>query len=207
MAVTTQLNTGITPLAVIAGGSGIASTVGYSPICGGTTTTGALQSVASVGTSGQFLQSQGAALPQYVTPTELGTSPIKYIKTSISSAQILSMFTTPILLVPAQGANTLFLVNAFWIELIYNSIAYTGGGSVNVVWDNTSSVIALSNAATSITGTSSGTIALSVPAAAFMATTNTINKGLYFTNSTAVFATGNSTANLHLYYSVLSTVI
>jgi len=46
------------------GGTGIASTVAYSVLCGGTTSTGALQSVASVGTAGQVLTSSGAgALP------------------------------------------------------------------------------------------------------------------------------------------------
>ena len=51
---------------VAGGGTGDTSFTAYTPICGGTTTTGALQSVASIGTSGQVLTSNGAAaLPSF----------------------------------------------------------------------------------------------------------------------------------------------
>jgi len=61
------LTTGVTgTLPVANGGSGRASTTAYAVICGGTTTTGAEQSIASVGTSGQVLTSNGAgALPTF----------------------------------------------------------------------------------------------------------------------------------------------
>ena len=57
---------------VAGGGTGDTSFVAYTPVCGGTSTTGPLQSVASIGTSGQVLTSNGAAaLPtfQAVTPS------------------------------------------------------------------------------------------------------------------------------------------
>ena len=48
------------------GGTGNTTFTAYSVVCGGTTTTAALQSVASVGTSGQVLTSNGAgALPTF----------------------------------------------------------------------------------------------------------------------------------------------
>lgn len=53
-------------LAVGRGGTGFASATAYAVLCGGTTTTGAFQSIASVGTSGQVLTSNGAgALPTF----------------------------------------------------------------------------------------------------------------------------------------------
>jgi len=55
-----------TDLAVGDGGSGRASATAYAVICGGTTSSGAHQSIASVGTSGQVLTSNGAsALPTF----------------------------------------------------------------------------------------------------------------------------------------------
>lgn len=52
------------PLPVSSGGTGRATATAYAVICGGTTATGALQSVASVGTTGQVLTSNGVgALP------------------------------------------------------------------------------------------------------------------------------------------------
>lgn len=61
------LTTGVTgTLPVANGGTGAASQTAYSVLCGGTTSTGAYQSVASVGTSGQVLTSNGAgALPTF----------------------------------------------------------------------------------------------------------------------------------------------
>ena len=55
-----------TPLAVAQGGSGRASHTAFGVICGGTTTTAAQQSIASVGTAAQVLTSNGAgALPTF----------------------------------------------------------------------------------------------------------------------------------------------
>jgi hypothetical protein len=63
-------NAGVTTLAnalpVGSGGSGRTTATAYAVICGGTTSTGAYQSVASVGTAGQVLTSNGAgALPSF----------------------------------------------------------------------------------------------------------------------------------------------
>lgn len=53
-------------LKVAKGGTGAASATAYAVQCGGTTSTGAYQSVASVGTAGQVLTSNGAgALPSF----------------------------------------------------------------------------------------------------------------------------------------------
>jgi hypothetical protein len=55
-------------LTVTNGGTGNASATAYALLAGGTTTTGAFQSLASVGTSGQILTSNGAgALPTFQT--------------------------------------------------------------------------------------------------------------------------------------------
>ena len=57
-------------VAVANGGTGNATATAYAVQCGGTTTTGAHQSVASVGTAGQVLTSNGAAaLPSFQTIT------------------------------------------------------------------------------------------------------------------------------------------
>lgn len=71
-----------TDVAVADGGTGRSSHTAYAVICGGTTTTGAQQSIASVGTSGQVLMSNGAgALPTFQSLAASGT-PNKTIFTS-----------------------------------------------------------------------------------------------------------------------------
>lgn len=61
------LSTGVTgTLPVTNGGTGVASATAYALLAGGTTSTGAFQSIASVGTTGQVLTSNGAgALPTF----------------------------------------------------------------------------------------------------------------------------------------------
>jgi hypothetical protein len=60
---------------VSVGGTGRTTNVAYSVVCGGTTTGGAEQSVASVGTSGQVLTSGGAgALPTWTTISSTPTT-------------------------------------------------------------------------------------------------------------------------------------
>ena len=59
-----------TPLSVANGGSGNAAATAYAVLCGGTTSTGPIQAIASVGTAGQVLTSNGAAaLPTMQTIT------------------------------------------------------------------------------------------------------------------------------------------
>jgi hypothetical protein len=54
------------PMGVPSGGTGVSSRTAYSVLCGGTTSTGAFQSVSGLGTSGQVLTSNGAgALPTW----------------------------------------------------------------------------------------------------------------------------------------------
>jgi hypothetical protein len=56
----------VTPLPVADGGTGATTQTAYAVLCGGTTSTSAYQSIASVGTAGQILTSNGAgALPTF----------------------------------------------------------------------------------------------------------------------------------------------
>lgn len=57
------------PLTVAAGGTGRITATAYAVVCGGTTSTNPLQSIAALGSSGQMLTSNGAsALPTMTTP-------------------------------------------------------------------------------------------------------------------------------------------
>lgn len=54
---------------VAGGGTGVTSNTSYAVLCGGTTSTNPVQSIASVGTAGQVLTSNGAgALPTFQSP-------------------------------------------------------------------------------------------------------------------------------------------
>lgn len=74
-------------LPVANGGTGRASHTAYAVICGGTTSTGAQQSIASVGTTGQVLKSNGpGVLPTF--QNEAGALVLIETKTASASATI-----------------------------------------------------------------------------------------------------------------------
>lgn len=88
MATNNAINTA-NPIAVASGGTGIASTTAYAVICGGTTSTGALQNVSGVGTSGQVLTSNGAsALPTWQTSAASGSWNLITTLTASSSGSL-----------------------------------------------------------------------------------------------------------------------
>jgi hypothetical protein len=212
MATNNELNLGNTSLIVNQGGSGIASSVVYTPICGGTTTTSPLQSVVSLGNSGDILASQGNALPVFLPG--LGSSPIIYTKVTISSSEIKGMFATPKLLVAAGGANTMLYPMATIFEIKYNSATYAGGGNVFIQWDSTASgggTKALGSITAANAGVTSTADAFSylvtLGSVAITTTSAVVNKGFYLSNSSGAFTTGNSTCYVHLYYTVLLTAV
>jgi hypothetical protein len=83
------------PVTVAQGGTGDSSLTAYAVMCGGTTSTGAVQSIAGVGTSGQVLTSNGAgALPTFQAAPTAGKLVLIQSQTASSSASL--TFTTGI---------------------------------------------------------------------------------------------------------------
>lgn len=107
----------LTGTAVVAnGGTGRASSTAYAVICGGTGSTTAQQSVASVGTAGQVLTSNGAgALPTFqatgsvnansLTGTTLAANVVTSSLTTVGTLAS-PVFTNPTLGTPASGVLT-----------------------------------------------------------------------------------------------------
>lgn len=106
-----------TTVTVAQGGTGVASLTAYAVICGGTSSTGAVQSIASVGTSGQVLTSNGAsALPTFQNQTAtalvlLNTLTASNSATLTDTTSITSAYDTYLFiwetLIPDTGASAL----------------------------------------------------------------------------------------------------
>lgn len=113
-----------TPVTVTYGGTGNASATAYSVLCGGTTTTGAFQSVSGLGSSGQVLTSNGAAaLPTWQTATSSGTV------TSFSAGTLSPLFTTSVATATSTPALTFALSNAAAHTFMGNNTGSTGAPS------------------------------------------------------------------------------
>lgn len=113
------INTG-NPVEVSNGGTTDSSFTAYSVLCGGSTSTGALQNVSGLGSSGNVLFSNGnAALPTWNTAPGAGSTVSQIATVTLTSAQIKSLNATPITLVAAQGLGTAIMVLKYWAEFIY----------------------------------------------------------------------------------------
>lgn len=93
-----SLSTGVTgTLPVASGGTGDASFTAYAVVCGGTTSTGALQAVSGVGTANQVLTSNGAgALPTWQTVAAAGVNSIAGTSFQISASAAMGDITLSI---------------------------------------------------------------------------------------------------------------
>ncbi len=90
------------PVTVSNGGIGVASTTAYAVLCGGTTATGALQSIASVGTAGHALVSNGAAaLPSFQAITVAASVYEPQLRLTLTTA-------TPVTVSDVSAATTLY---------------------------------------------------------------------------------------------------
>jgi hypothetical protein len=113
-----------TDVAVADGGTGLSTATAYAVLCGGTTATGAFQSIASVGTAGQFLISNGAgALPTFQTSSAGAHTILDGVTHSDSVAQTVS-----------RGSLIYGNITPKWDELVIgtaNKILWSDGTDVS----------------------------------------------------------------------------
>lgn len=134
---------------------------------------------------------------------------LKYVAVPITAAEFNGMYAAPKLLVAAGGANTLHVLDKVDLLMTYVSANYAAGGVAAVQYDSTANgagVIASTtlSAATFQAAVSTG----------FMFNTGVVpqtfstcvNKGLYLSNITGAFTTGDSTFVAHVWYKTVPTV-
>lgn len=126
-------------------------------------------------------------------------------KVTLTSAQLLTMFTTPVQILPAPPANSYFVVEEIVFQTFPTTTAYATGGAISLVYHGGSVSPHASSipAATLISGT--GTVnELPLPAAVVQIPVAT---GIDITNATAVFSLGTGTATVKITYHVGSSLL
>jgi hypothetical protein len=134
---------------------------------------------------------------------------LQYTTVAITAAQFNGAYAAPKLLIAAGGANTIVVLKQAQLLMTYVSANYAAGGVVAIQW--------------SATANGAGTIASNTySAATFQAAASTgwnfnpgvvpetftavANQGLYLSNITAAFTTGDSTFVMHLWYATIPTI-
>lgn len=163
--------------------------------------TGGLANATGI-TLGNGLAFSGSALIVPVTN-------LNYVAVAVSASDFNGMYATPKQLVAAGGANTLLVLDKVDLLMTYNSAAYAGGGVAAVQYDSTANgagVIASTtlSAATFQPVVSTGFVFNGGVVPQTFSTC--VNKGLYLSNITGAFTTGNSAMVAHVWYKVVPTV-
>lgn len=143
-----------------------------------------------------------------VTSAKTAANLIQYAAVPLTAANLLAMYATPVLVLAAGGANTLHVVERAVLAMTYGTTQFAAGGVIGLQYGNTANLAGelatATVAAASITGAAS-TSEMLQGALATGAFTATVNQGLYISNQTAAFTTGDSTAVLHLWYRTIAT--
>jgi len=136
-----------------------------------------------------------------------------YTTVAITAAEFNGMYAAPKLLVAAPGANKLLVLEQMDLLMTFVSADYAAGGVVAVQYDSTvhgAGVLASNGEAaadffaaasttfqfTPVSGNTVGALPFST----------TVNKGLYLSNLTGAFTTGDSTFVAHIWYRIIPTV-
>ena len=149
------INTNI-PVSVSNGGTGLSSYGNQQLLCGGTTTTGALQKVATLSTEGHVLLSNGAsALPSFASSGLLGVT-VQIIQATLNASSIISSPSTwtdsglSVAITPTFTTSTILILSNIFIGGPDIQIASRLRRNSTTVGASTStSVINATNASTS----------------------------------------------------------
>jgi hypothetical protein len=132
------------------------------------------------------------------TTQRFGNNDLKTARLSVTSAQLLVIFTTPLTILAAPGLNKALVIDELLIQVVPGSVAYTGGGAINFVYHGGSiAPLAATMPAATLTANTASYNLIPQSSALVQVPANT---GLDITNATAVFAAGNGTLTITIWY-------
>ncbi len=146
-----------------------------------------------------------------VTSAKLDEGVRQVVKVSLSSANWLGMYATPVQIIAAPGANKAIIIESVALEVDYGGAQFAAGGVVALQYSNTANGAGTAATATLAAATANGwaadTIATLAPATLNAGAAATVNVGIFISNQTAAFTTGSSTVDVHVAYRVITTTL
>ncbi len=142
-----------------------------------------------------------------VSSSKLAANTIQYAKVAMTAAQWNGMYGAPFLLVAAPAAGSMIVVQRAVLAMTYVAAQYAVGGVVALQYDSTAHGAGPLASATLAAATVN---AYAVSSDAGLAGADTsgasvakVAKGLYISNDTAAFTTGDGTWEIHVWYEVV----
>jgi hypothetical protein len=126
---------------------------------------------------------------------------------AITAAQFNGMYAAPKLLIAAPGANKLIVVDRMELIMTYVSANYAAGGVVAAQYDSTvhgAGVLATNSEAAADFQAAASTTFVFNGSTVLAPFSTSVNKGLYLSNATAAFTTGDSTFVCKVHYRIVS---
>jgi hypothetical protein len=134
---------------------------------------------------------------------------LKYAAVPITAAEFNGMYDAPKLLVAAGGADTLLVLEQLQLAMTYGAAAYAAGGVAAVQYDSTvhgAGVLASTTKAAAVFQATASTVFTFNAGVVDLPFATTVNKGLYLSNLTGAFTTGDSDMVAHIWYRTVPTV-
>ena len=143
-----------------------------------------------------------------MTSTQLALNTIQYAQVAMTAAEWNGMYAAPKLIVAAPGAGLIIQVDNVWYDMAFVAAQYAAGGVVNLQYDSTvhgAGVPATADtAAATVTGLAASSIVAPGLKTGAFAQATTVNKGLYMSNATGAFTTGDGTWKINVAYRVIT---
>jgi hypothetical protein len=160
--------------------------------------------------NGNFLQASGTEGLVIDSGIPVGAvAGALFAQVSISAAEFNGMYATPVQLVAAAGADTMIIVDSIALQMTYVSADYAAGGVVAAQYDNTANGAGVhaSTDGTAADYFASASTVFKLNASDVLAPFSTCaNKGIFLSNLTQAFTTGDSTFIVKVYYHTISTI-
>lgn len=144
-----------------------------------------------------------------LTSITTGAAVSAFSRTALTAAQILGMYAAPVQLVAAPGAGNLILLDKMVINVVYGTTQFAAGGVVAPQYDSTvhgagTAASSTTIAAATINGIAANSIVGVTGLLAVTASAALVNTGLFLSNATGAFTTGDSTAVVDVWYRVVT---
>tara|TARA_R110000868_G_scaffold56650_4_gene175193 strand:- start:1467 stop:2138 length:672 start_codon:yes stop_codon:yes gene_type:complete len=133
------------------------------------------------------------------------------VSVALSAADFNGMYAAPKLLLAAPGANKLITVTKAIFEVNYGTAQFANGGVFALQYDAT-----VNGAGEGASATTAAAVAIGWAADSLLqvegllansASALSVNKGIYLSNLTGAFDTGDSVMTIHLFYNVVETTV